>query len=112
MAGCVRRADRRLASQLYDRRVSLTLADAAFSLAAVRRICADPLKPPAPIRSLHYFEGVVAELLADPPDPRYVLYLKWKLKHPPRRIDRDDGGIEIELWSGVPWSRFLLRSDS
>ena len=80
VAGHVRRADRQIAAKLYHRGVPLTLVEAAFSLAAVRRIFRDPKEPPLhPIRSLHYFLPVLDELLLDPPDPDYVRYLDWKL---------------------------------
>jgi hypothetical protein len=105
--GYVRDADRHFASQLYDRRIPLDLMDAALSLAAVRRLCSDPWNPPPPVRSLHYFRGVIDELVAKPPDPLYVRYLKWKLLYPPRIVTEDDGTIVIELWSGIPESRFL-----
>ena len=80
--GHLRRADRQLAAQLYHRGVPLPLVEAAFSLAAVRRIFRDPKMPTLqPIRSLHYFMPVLEELLRDPPDPGYIQCLDWKLAH-------------------------------
>ena len=84
-AGYVRAADRRLARQLYQRGVSLKLVEAAFALAATRRIFR-PYQAPRlnPIRSLHYFLPVIEELQKQPPDPRYIQHLEWKL----RNLDR------------------------
>ena len=82
VAGYVRRADRLLAAKLYQRGVPLALVEAAFSLAAVRRIFRDPeLGPLNPIRSLHYFLPVLDELLRTPPDPGYIQCLDLKLKN-------------------------------
>lgn len=81
VAGYVRPADRLLAAQLYQRGVPLALVEAAFSLAAVRRIFRDPrLGVLNPIRSLHYFLPVLDELLRSPPDPGYIQCLDGKLK--------------------------------
>ena len=81
-AGYVRRADRQLAAQLYRRGIPLTLVEAAFTLAATRRIFR-PLDAPRlnPIRSLHYFLPVIEEILQEPPDPKYIQCLEWKLRH-------------------------------
>lgn len=82
VAGYVRRADRLLAAKLYQRGVPLALIEAAFSLAAARRIFRDPeLGPLNPIRSLHYFLPVLDELLHSPPDPGYIQCLDLKLKN-------------------------------
>jgi hypothetical protein len=79
--GQVRRLDRRLATELYDRGVPLDVVLAALLLAATRRIT----RPPGahalpPIRSLHYFLPVVAEILDQPPAPGYVEYLRENLQ--------------------------------
>ena len=51
-AGNVRREDRRLAHRLYDQRIPLPLVEAAFSLAAMRRLYRPLEAPPlAPVRS-------------------------------------------------------------
>ena len=82
VAGYVRRADRFLAARLFQRGVPLALVEAAFSLAAARRIFRAPeLGPLNPIRSLHYFLPVLDELLRSPPDPGYIQCLDWKLKN-------------------------------
>ena len=36
--------------------------------------------PLAPIRSMHYFLPVIEEILANPPAPEYLAYLKSKIK--------------------------------
>jgi hypothetical protein len=81
-AGIVRAADRRLAIQLYRQGVPMALVEAAFALAAVRRIFRDPQRPPLqPIRSLHYFLPVIEEIYTNQIDPEYIKYQKWKLDH-------------------------------
>lgn len=81
VVGYVRQADRLLAAQLYQRAIPLALVEAAFALAAARRIFRDPrLGVLNPIHSLHYFLPVLKELLHTPPDPSYIQYLGWKLK--------------------------------
>lgn len=85
VAGVVRAADRRLAHDLYRRSTPLALIQAAFSLAATRRIFrVPPIR--TPIRSLHYFLPVLDELLEAPPDPAYIQCLDWKLKDPERYL--------------------------
>ncbi|MGZ9159221.1 MAG: hypothetical protein ACXW36_10200 [Nitrospira sp.] len=81
-SGRVRRADRLLADQLYDRRVPMLVAQHALAFAAARRLSrpADAL-PVAPIRSLAYFVSVIDELFPTGPDPDHFLYLRHKLQH-------------------------------
>lgn len=80
-SGHVRRADRLLADQLYERRVPLLVAQHALVLAAARRLSRPLDDPPlAPIRSLAYFLPVIDELLVDHPGPEYFLYLRNKLQ--------------------------------
>ena len=80
-AGHIRPADRQLARHLFHRGVPLTLAFAAFSLAATRRLFRrSPATPLNPIRSLYYFLPVLEELVADPPDPGYIEYINAKLR--------------------------------
>ena len=80
-SGHVRRADRLLAEQLYERGVPLLVAQHALILAAARRLSRPANAPPlTPIRSLAYFAPVIDELLADGPDPEYFLYLRHKLQ--------------------------------
>ncbi len=79
-AGRVRPADRRLAAQLFDRRVPLSMVQAAFSLAAFRRLFRDPDAAPLhPIRSLHYFLPVLDEIRCEPIGHDYIRYIEWKL---------------------------------
>jgi len=93
--GYVRRSDRRLAEQLHARGVPLSLVEAAFALATTRRLLrstdAEPLEP---VRTMHYFSPVIAELREQPPGPDYLRYLQGKLAtlaplhrqpHDPRR---------------------------
>ena len=83
-AGRVRPADRRLAIELFQRGVPLSMVQAAFSLAAARRIFRDPEATPlSPIRSLHYFLPVLDEIRSEPIGPEYIRYLEWKLYSPP-----------------------------
>ena len=80
-SGYVRRADRLLADQLYERGVPLLIAQHALVLGAARRLSRPADAPPlAPIRSLAYFTSVIDELLAADPDPDYFRYLRHKLQ--------------------------------
>lgn len=79
-AGRVRPADRRLAEHLYNQRVPLARIQAAFALAAARRIFRDFNAPPLPpIQSLHYFLPVIDEIRCQPLDPDYLAYVNWKV---------------------------------
>ncbi|MGH9966951.1 MAG: hypothetical protein ACREBG_03825 [Pyrinomonadaceae bacterium] len=74
------RYDRRLALQLYQQQIPLSLIENAFLLATARRLLRDPAYPPLnPIRSLHYFLPLIQELLDQPPPPAYFAYLRSKL---------------------------------
>ena len=73
----VRRNDRRLATDLHRRGVSLAVVETALLLATARRGARPPEAPPlAPVRSLHYFLPVVEELLQSPPPDDYLCYLR------------------------------------
>jgi len=85
VAGVVRQADRRLAVDLYRRSTPLALIEAAFTLAAVRRLFRIPPLS-TPIRSLHYFLPILDELARDPPDPEYIRCLEWKLRNRDRYL--------------------------
>ncbi len=79
-AGQVRTADRQLAVQLFERRVPLSMVQAAFSLAAFRRIFRDPDAASLhPIRSLHYFLPILNEIRSEPIAADYIRYIEWKL---------------------------------
>jgi hypothetical protein len=73
--------DRRLASQLQERGVTLGVVESAFLLASVRRLVRPADVPPlSPIRSLAYFQPVIEELLSQPPPEGYLPYLRLKLE--------------------------------
>ena len=87
-AGRVHRQDRLLAARFYQRHVPLDVIENAFVLGAVRRLYRDPEDPPlSPVRSLHYFCGLVDEVLGLKTHPktrsaysRYFEYLRYKIK--------------------------------
>ena len=78
--GTVRRADRTLAAQLYQRGLSVKVIENALVLAATRRLIrpAEAL-PLGTIRSLAYFLPVIEEVLELRVSPDYFDYLRHKL---------------------------------
>lgn len=79
--GLVRRSDRMLAEQLYERAVPLIAVENALILAAVRRLARPPDDPPLPpVRSLAYFAPVIEEVLAIGPGSDYFEYIRYKLQ--------------------------------
>ena len=85
--GTVRRADRLLAAQLYQRGLSLKVIENALVLAATRRLIRPSDAPPlGTIRSLAYFLPVIEEVLEMCVSPDYFEYLRYKLARtaPPR----------------------------
>ena len=80
-AGTIRRPDRVLAAQLYQRGVSVSVIENAFVLAAARRLMrpADAL-PLGPIRSLAYFLPVIEEVLSMRVSPKYLQHVRRKLE--------------------------------
>jgi hypothetical protein len=79
--GTVRRADRLLAVQLYQRGLSLKVIENALVLAATRLLIRPADAPPlAPIRSLAYFLPVIEEVLELRVSPDYFDYLRSKLR--------------------------------
>jgi hypothetical protein len=78
--GAVRRADRLLAVQLYERGVPAEAVENALILAAVRRLVR-PLGAPslATVRSLAYFLPVIDEVLQLEASTDYFRYLRSKL---------------------------------
>ena len=80
--GIVRRPDRVLAAQLYQRGISVSVIENAFVLAATRRFMrhADA-QPLATIRSLAYFLPVIEEVRELRVSPDYFRYLRHKLQH-------------------------------
>jgi hypothetical protein len=78
--GYLRRCDRRLAGELYDRGISLELIHEALLLAVARRTFRSEHAPPLPpIATLHYIRPVIDELTAEPPEPGYLTYIRHKL---------------------------------
>lgn len=81
--GTVRRADRMLAAELYQRGVSLTVIENAMVLAATRRLVRPAGAPPlSAIRSLAYFLPVIEEVRELRVSPDYFRYLRHKLANP------------------------------
>ena len=80
--GTVRRPDRVLAVQLYQRGVCASAIENAFVLAATRRLIRPVDSPPlAAIRSLAYFLPVIEEVLTLHVSQEYFDYLRHKLEH-------------------------------
>ena len=80
-SGTVRRPDRVLAGQLYQRGVSVSVIENAFVLAAARRLMRPADAPPlGTIRSLAYFLPVIEEVLDMRVGPDYFQYLRHKLQ--------------------------------
>lgn len=78
--GTVRRADRLLAAQLYQRGLSVKVVENALVLAATRRLIRPADAPPlGTIRSLAYFLPVIEEVLELRVGPDYFEYLRHKL---------------------------------
>ncbi len=79
--GTVRRADRVLAAQFYQRGLSVKVIENALVLAAARRLIrpADA-SPLGTIRSLAYFLPVIEEVLGLRASPDYFQYLRQKLE--------------------------------
>ena len=80
--GTVRRADRMLAAQLYQRGLSVRVIENALVLAAARRLIRPDDAPSlGTIRSLAYFLPVIEEVLELRVSPDYFQYLRQKLEH-------------------------------
>ena len=78
--GTVRRADRLLAAQLYQRGLSVRVIENALVLAATRRLIRPTGAPPlGTVRSLAYFLPVIEEVLELRVSPDYFDYLRHKL---------------------------------
>ena len=79
--GTVRRADRTLAAQLFQRGISVTVVENALVLAATRRLIRRRDAPPlGTVRSLAYFLPVIEEVLELRVSPNYFQYLRQKLQ--------------------------------
>ena len=80
-AGTVRRPDRMLAAQLYQRGLSVSVIENAFVLAATRRLVRPADAPPlGTIRSLAYFLPVIEEVLGMRVSPEYFQHVRRKLE--------------------------------
>jgi hypothetical protein len=80
-SGTVRRPDRVLATQLYERGVPLEAVENAFILAVARRLIRPSgMAPLGTIRSLAYFTPVIEEVLQLRVGPEYFQYLRHKLQ--------------------------------
>jgi hypothetical protein len=79
--GTIRRPDRVLAAQLFQRGISLSVIENAFVLAATRRLIRpSDAQPLATIRSLAYFLPVIEEVQGLRVSPDYFQYLRHKLQ--------------------------------
>ena len=79
--GTVRRPDRILATQLFQRGVSVSVIENAFVLAATRRLMRPTDAPPlSTIRSLAYFLPVIEEVRELRISQDYFQYLRHKLQ--------------------------------
>lgn len=79
--GAVRRPDRLLAAQLYQRGVPLEAVENAFVLAAARRMIRPAgAAPLGAIRSLAYFSPVIEEVLQLQVGQEYFQHLRHKLQ--------------------------------
>ena len=78
--GHARRSDRQLAGKFHDRGVPLEVVHVALILAVARRTFRSASALPlATIATLHYLQPVIDELLAEPPEPDYLTYIRYKL---------------------------------
>jgi hypothetical protein len=78
--GTVRRPDRLLAEQLYQRGVPLMAVENALVLAAARRLARPEGAPPlSTIRSLAYFATVIEEVQQMQVGPDYFQYIRRQI---------------------------------
>ena len=79
--GTVRRPDRLIATQWYERYIPLTAVENGFVLAVARRLYRPPGAPPlGTIRSLAYFAPVIEEVRRMRVHPDYFQYLRAKIQ--------------------------------
>jgi hypothetical protein len=79
--GHVRSEDRRLAVELYERKIPLAAVENALVLAAARRLLRPEGSPPLGlVRSLHYFRAVIDEVLNLKVSQDYFCYLRGKIE--------------------------------
>ena len=75
------RSDRQVAREWFHQQIPLSVVEAAFLLASVRRTCRPPhARPLGPVRSLAYFQPVIEEVRDNPLPASYVTYLRRKLQ--------------------------------
>ena len=80
-SGAVRRPDRVLAVQLYERGIPLAAVENALVLAAILRMIRPAgAAPLGTIRSLAYFSPVIEEVLQMQVSTEYFHYLRHKLQ--------------------------------
>ncbi|HEY2739699.1 MAG TPA: hypothetical protein VGK45_14915 [Thermoanaerobaculia bacterium] len=70
---------RHLAATLFDRQIPLETVQAAVLLAVARRASRRTARRLAPIASFRYFAPIINELLEEPLDPDYLLYIRRKI---------------------------------
>jgi hypothetical protein len=79
--GNLRRPDRMLAVQLYQRGVPLSIVENALVLAAVRRLIRPADAPPlTTVRSMAYFLPVIEEVLETEVGEEYFQYARQRLQ--------------------------------
>jgi hypothetical protein len=85
--GTIRRPDRLLAAELYERGVPLMVVENALVLAAARRLMRPVVSPPLnTVRSLAYFLPVIEEVASLRVSPEYFQHLRKKIaRHAPAR---------------------------
>jgi hypothetical protein len=82
--------DQALARRLHDQGVPLSLVESALLLASLRRLIRPSGVPPLPrIRSLAYFQPVIAELQQQPLPADYLDYLRLKLQQATNALPND-----------------------
>ena len=90
VVGVVRRADRLLAAELFDRGVALKTVQDAFVLAASRRMTrSEGATPLGLVRSLAYFSPVIDEVLESNVTSQYFEYLRQRLARASSRSSRE-----------------------
>lgn len=76
--------DQAMARRLHEQGVPLTLVESALLLGSLRRLMRPSDAPPLPpVRSLAYFQPVIAELQQQPLPDGYLNYLRLKLSRGP-----------------------------
>ncbi|HVP47037.1 MAG TPA: hypothetical protein VMT32_10660 [Bryobacteraceae bacterium] len=82
--------DQALARRLHDQGVPLSVVESALLLASLRRMIRPSGVPPLPrIRSLAYFQPVIAELQQQPLPAGYLDYLRHKFHQAANALPND-----------------------